>query len=91
MRSNQSTNKTAATEGQIRLTNCKIQTNLQCKHWKGNKFFLCGGLKVTQAVPEKHIIIFLSKILLPLICGKYFPFLVTLPDVSELGIYTLKS
>ena len=37
----------------------------QYEYWKCNKNFWCGGLKVTRAVPEKHIINFFGLTIRP--------------------------
>ena len=47
-----------ANDGQIKLKICDVYMIFQCEYWKWNKNFWGGGLKVTQAVPEKHIIKF---------------------------------
>ena len=42
MRSNQSTNKTLANHGQIKITIHDLSMTFQCEYWKHNKIFAAG-------------------------------------------------
>ena len=56
----------AANDGRPKLTIRDVQTIFQYEYWKCNKNILCGGMKVTRAVPEKHTINFFGLIFLRL-------------------------
>ena len=62
MHSNQSTNKLAANDNQIKLTIHDVQTISQYEYKKCTKKLLKWGLKVMRTVPVKHIINFFTLI-----------------------------